>query len=160
MIIHSNIKDELCFSVNDYLIKLQQSEIGLAKVELVSAQQWIENPRPSALLKESKDQLIRYFRGELNKFDLALDLSAGTDFQQSVWQALIEIPFGEVITYKELAARVSRPKAARAVGSANGANPLPIIIPCHRVVATQGLGGYAYGLEMKKELLALEQLEF
>ena len=82
----------------------------------------------------------------------------GTEFQRSVWRQLQEIPYGETISYGELARRVGNPKASRAVGSANGANPLPIVIPCHRVIAGNGtLGGFGGGLPMKQTLLALEQ---
>lgn len=162
MIIHPPIKDELCFSVNDYLFKLQETARGLSKVEVMTKHQgntFMPTQCSSALLKEAQKQITSYFHSDLKNFDLDLDLQYGTKFQQQVWLSLKEIPYAQVITYKELAQRVKSPKAYRAVGSANGANPLPIIIPCHRVVATQGLGGYAFGLEMKKELLELEGVE-
>jgi methylated-DNA-[protein]-cysteine S-methyltransferase len=85
-----------------------------------------------------------------------LDLSSGTPFQISVWRALLKIPYGKVTTYGAIAKRVSNPQAARAVGNAVGANPIPIIVPCHRVVATNGLGGYSCGIEIKKSLLGTE----
>lgn len=162
MIIHPPIKDELCFSVNDYLFKLQETTHGLSKVEVLKNEKvpsFMPTRSSSALLQEAQKQITSYFQSNLKTFDLDLDLQSGTIFQQQVWQSLKEIPYAQVITYKELAQRVKSPRAYRAVGSANGANPLPIIIPCHRVVATQGLGGYAYGLEMKKELLELEGVE-
>ena len=87
---------------------------------------------------------------------LELELS-GTEFQRSVWTSLADIPYGEVISYAELAEMVGRPTAFRAVGQANGANPIPIVLPCHRVVASGGgIGGYGGGLDLKRELLALE----
>ena len=89
-------------------------------------------------------------------FKSVVDISAGTGFQKAVWKKLLEVPYGEVITYKELACAVGRPAAARAVGNAVGANPVPIVIPCHRVLAANGLGGYACGVEIKKDLLKLE----
>src|SRR5262245_39462909 len=95
---------------------------------------WTEEP---ALFAEVVDQLREYFRGERKSFSLTL-LPEGTDFQRAVWRELGEIPYGETISYKELAARVGRPKAVRAVGAANGANPIPIIIPCHRVIGNDG----------------------
>lgn len=102
-------------------------------------------------------QLRAYFSGELTEFDLPLDLR-GTDFQVSVWKALLTIPYGETISYAELARRIGNPKAVRAVGAANGKNPIPIIVPCHRVIGSNGtLTGYAGGLHVKQALLSLER---
>jgi len=101
-------------------------------------------------------QLESYFAGERRGFDLAL-APGGTPFQQQVWRQLRGIPHGETISYAELAHRVGRPAAWRAVGAANGRNPLPIIIPCHRVIGSDGrLTGYAGGLAAKRQLLTLE----
>jgi methylated-DNA-[protein]-cysteine S-methyltransferase len=101
-------------------------------------------------------QLDEYFAGERRNFELALD-PQGTPFQRKVWLALADIPYGMTISYAELARRVGRPKAFRAVGQANGRNPLAIILPCHRVITSEGtIGGYGGGLPMKRELLALE----
>lgn len=109
-----------------------------------------------ALLTEAARQLRAYFDGALRDFDLPL-APAGTDFQRQVWQALAAIPWGQTVSYAELAARIGRPRAVRAVGAANGANPLPIVLPCHRVIGRDGsLTGYAGGLEIKRQLLALE----
>jgi len=102
-------------------------------------------------------QLQAYFAGELHDFDLPL-APQGTLFQRSVWEALQKIPYGETISYAELARRIDKPSAVRAVGAANGSNPIPIIIPCHRVIGSNGaLVGYGGGLPLKKALLALEQ---
>jgi len=102
-------------------------------------------------------QLREYFAGRRIDFDLPL-APEGTAFQRSVWQRLKEIPFASTISYGELARRVGNPKASRAVGSANGANPLPIVIPCHRVIAGDGtLGGFGGGLPTKQTLLDLER---
>lgn len=118
---------------------------------------WIENPKP---FKEAVSQLESYFAGELREFKLKLDVN-GTDFQRNVWSALASIPYGQTWTYGQLAKHIGKPKASRAVGAANGANPLPIIIPCHRVVAAGGkLGGFGGGLEMKNSLLTLESKFF
>jgi methylated-DNA-[protein]-cysteine S-methyltransferase len=107
-------------------------------------------------LRETVKQLQEYFDGQRNVFDLPLIIS-GTPFQKSVWNALSGIPHGQTCSYKELAKAVSNPGAMRAVGTANGRNPIAIIIPCHRVIAADGtLGGYAGGLEAKAHLLALE----
>lgn len=106
---------------------------------------------------EAVRQLREYFAGKRTGFDLPL-APRGTEFQRSVWRQLQGIPYGETISYGELARRVGNPKASRAVGSANGANPLPIVIPCHRVIAANGtLGGFGGGLPTKQMLLALEQ---
>jgi methylated-DNA-[protein]-cysteine S-methyltransferase len=105
---------------------------------------------------EAARQLREYFAGKRAEFDLPL-APAGTVFQRSVWRQLQEIPYGETISYGELARRVGNPKASRAVGTANGMNPLPIVIPCHRVIAGDGtLGGFGGGLPTKRTLLALE----
>ena len=102
------------------------------------------------------DKLRRYARGDATALDGALDLAQGTPFQQAVWRALLEIPCGETRTYGQIAERIGRPRAARAVGQAVGANPLPIVVPCHRVVAGDGLGGFGGGLAMKRRLLEIE----
>lgn len=102
-------------------------------------------------------QLEEYFDGERQTFTLALD-PQGTPFQRQVWGALQTIPYGETISYAELAQRVGKPAAARAVGAANGQNPLPIVVPCHRVIGSSGhLTGYAGGLHIKRYLLELER---
>ncbi len=102
------------------------------------------------------EQLDAYFRGERRMFDLPL-AARGTPFQQSVWAALQAIPYGTTITYRDLAIRIGNPAAVRAVGRANGANPLPIIVPCHRVIGSDGkLIGYGGGMALKEHLLRLE----
>jgi methylated-DNA-[protein]-cysteine S-methyltransferase len=112
--------------------------------------------RDDAALAGVREQLAEYFAGERTDFDLPL-APAGTPFQLEVWEALRGIPYGETETYGELAARVGRPGSARAVGAANGRNPISIVVPCHRVVGAAGaLTGYAGGLEAKERLLAHE----
>jgi methylated-DNA-[protein]-cysteine S-methyltransferase len=114
---------------------------------------WKEDRAPFA---EVIRQLRAYFVGELKQFDLPLALE-GTEFQLRVWRALRTIPYGETISYGQLAQRIGNPKAVRAVGLANGCNPIPIIIPCHRVIGSDGgLTGFGGGLPNKKKLLALE----
>ena len=118
--------------------------------------------KDDSALGEPIRQILAYFAGDLEDFDLPL-APEGTPFQQSVWKELCAIPYGETISYGELARRIGNPKASRAVGLANGSNPIPIIIPCHRVVGSDGkLTGYGGGLPIKEKLLALEkrQLHF
>ena len=109
----------------------------------------------SPVLKETITQLEEYFARERTGFDLPMELD-GTEFQREVWAELSRIPYGETISYGELARRVGRPRGPRAVGQANGKNPIAIIVPCHRVVAGNGIGGYGGGLPMKRTLLSLE----
>jgi methylated-DNA-[protein]-cysteine S-methyltransferase len=109
------------------------------------------------LLQEASAQLQAYFKGDLSHFDLPLDLSAGTPFQQSVWQALLGVPPGHSQSYGELARQLNNLKAVRAVGAAVGRNPVSIIVPCHRILGGGGqLTGYAGGLWRKQALLQLE----
>jgi methylated-DNA-[protein]-cysteine S-methyltransferase len=109
------------------------------------------------VVSEAIDQLRAYFAGELQEFDLPL-APVGTPFQKEVWQALLEIPYGQTISYGELADRLGKPNAARAVGAANGQNPVAIVIPCHRVIGSDGsLTGYASGVDIKAALLGLER---
>jgi methylated-DNA-[protein]-cysteine S-methyltransferase len=106
---------------------------------------------------EAIRQLRAYFAGELETFDLPL-APQGTVFQKNVWNNLCEIPYGQTISYGELARRIGNPNASRAVGLANGSNPIPIVIPCHRVIGANGkLTGYGGGLHIKEKLLALEK---
>ena len=114
---------------------------------------WVES---DAKLRPYRRELEEYFAGRRRTFTFALDLR-GTDFQQSCWRALLDIPYGETRTYAQIARRVGRPQAFRAVGGANHDNPIAIVVPCHRVIASDGtLGGYGGGLPLKEKLLLLE----
>lgn len=114
---------------------------------------WLADP---AGFVDVREQLAEYFTGVRTRFEVELDLD-GTDFQRRVWAVLCDIPYGRTVSYRELAARIGQPTAARAVGTANATNPVAIIVPCHRVVAADGtLGGYAWGLARKAWLLGLE----
>jgi len=105
------------------------------------------------------EQIREYLAGKRREFDLHLDIR-GTEFQRAVWDELCRIPFGVTYSYQDVARAIGRPSAVRAVGTANGANPLPLVVPCHRVVATGGkLGGYGGGLELKRRLLVMERAE-
>ncbi|MGH8148453.1 MAG: methylated-DNA--[protein]-cysteine S-methyltransferase [Steroidobacteraceae bacterium] len=116
--------------------------------------EWVHDPRPFAAAVSELDE---YFAGRRRDFDLPL-APEGTEFQRTVWRALGRIPYGETVSYGELARRIGSPRASRAVGLANGANPIPIIVPCHRVIGADGsLTGFGGGLEIKGKLLALER---
>ncbi|MCG7343793.1 methylated-DNA--[protein]-cysteine S-methyltransferase [Sporosarcina sp. ACRSL] len=125
---------------------------------------WAKKRLPAYQLVEDKsvmqpyaEELIDYMEGRRKEFTMPLDLH-GTPFQQSVWKALQEIPYGQTVSYSDIADRIQNPKSVRAVGAAIGANPLLITVPCHRVIGKNGnLTGFRGGLEMKKQLLALEQ---
>lgn len=113
--------------------------------------------RNDDLFKRAKQQLIEYAKGQRKRFDLQLN-PAGTDFQKKCWQALMAIPYGQTQTYKDIAIAVGNEKASRAVGMANNKNPIPIIIPCHRVIGSNGkLTGFAFGLDIKAKMIALEK---
>jgi len=120
---------------------------------------WPDRPvvRDAASLAEARRQMQAYLAGELERFDVPVDLEGLPAFQRSVLEAVRQVPFGDVVPYGELARRLSRPRASRAVGNALGRNPVAIVVPCHRVVRGDGaLGGYGGGVEFKKRLLALE----
>ena len=114
-------------------------------------------PGPADLFDSAVEQLAAYFAGELTEFDVLLDL-AGTEFQRRVWAALRTIPYGQTRSYGQIATQIGSPGAARAVGLANGRNPISIIVPCHRVIGSGGgLTGYGGGIERKTRLLELER---
>lgn len=146
-------------------VRLIQSPVGLLKLTAgdtaltgvwLNAKGTPDRGRASGVLAEVEQQLAAYFAGKLQTFDLPLVLS-GTPFQCEVWTMLRYIPFGETCSYAELADRIGRPAAVRAVGAANGQNPIPIVIPCHRVIGKNGtLTGFGGGLPMKKWLLTHE----
>ena len=142
-------------------LMLVADEAGLRRIDFVNGRSPVRSDphwRESAeYLGETVRQLLAYFAGELEAFDLPL-VPQGTPFQLAVWKRLCEIPYGETISYGELARRVGNPNASRAVGLANGSNPIPIVIPCHRVIGSNGkLTGYGGGLPIKEKLLALER---
>ncbi len=155
-----------------YSYKLIASPVG--ELKLVASDKGLvailwENDRPGRVklgamaedaahpvLVETARQIAAYFKGELTRFDVPLDFR-GTEFQKSVWAALLAIPFGETRSYAEIARAIERPTAFRAVGAANGRNPISIIAPCHRVIGTNGsLTGFAGGLKAKEMLLGIE----
>ena len=132
---------------------LKLVSFGSGRRSVKADPEWRED---DSVFVEVVAQLNSYFAGERTTFDLALVLD-GTEFQKTVWTALQQIPYGETVSYKQLAERIGRAEAVRAVGAANGANPIPIIIPCHRVIGNDGsLTGFGGGLPLKKKLLELE----
>jgi methylated-DNA-[protein]-cysteine S-methyltransferase len=139
------------------IIVTVDSEARLTEIRLDGEQR--SGPRDPRRCGAASAQLAEYFAGRRRAFDLPL-APRGTAFQQRVWQALCTIPFGSVRTYGDVARDIGQPRAVRAVGQANGRNPLPIVIPCHRVIAGDGtIGGYSAGLHVKHRLLALEGIE-
>lgn len=138
--------------------------IGSPKEGINELRAWVDKNKSGATLTEDETkispyayQLKEYLDGKRKTFDIAVDLN-GTIFQETVWNELQNIPYGEIVSYSDLANKIGKPKAVRAVGTANGANPVMIVVPCHRVVAKNGnLTGFRGGLEMKKALLALEK---
>jgi methylated-DNA-[protein]-cysteine S-methyltransferase len=136
---------------------LAANERGLCRVELHEAGIASLTEVPVELAEAAR-QLQEYARGERREFQLELDLR-GSEFELRVWNALRAIPWGQTRTYGEIARAIGDPGAARAVGRANGCNPLPILVPCHRVVSSTGLGGFSAGLEWKQRLLALERVQ-
>ena len=149
------------------VIRLAATEKGLAVVSLPGESRSLferqierdfagyEKTNGGRINKQAESQLRRYLGGKLRKFHLPIELE-GTPFQKKVLRRVEKIPYGATTTYGELARAVGHPQASRAVGGANGSNRLPLVIPCHRVVASGGLGGYGGGLTLKKKLLKLE----
>lgn len=154
---------------NDWKMYLVATNKGLCYIGTPNASfdevvAWTEKRLPGYILVEDDAvlqpyavELVDYMEGRLQEFVMPMDLH-GTPFQQTVWKALLEIPFGQIVSYTDIAERIQKPSAVRAVGTAIGANPVLIIVPCHRVLTKDGkLGGFRAGLDMKKALLKLEE---
>ena len=146
---------------------LDADQNGLTKVSFHPIEEMAVNGaqdqgKKQEILLETERQLAEYFEGNRQDFQLPLSINTGTIFQQKVWQALQEIPYGEIRTYKKIAETIDHPKAVRAIGQANRMNPLPIVIPCHRVIGQNGqltgyMGNAEAGLLIKRQLLVLEK---
>ena len=155
--------ENYCYSQSPIgLIRMGETGGFLTRADFVEQSLELENFQPnsisnsSTLLEDACRQLDEYFEGKRQKFDLALN-PHGTDFQRSAWESLLRIPYGETRRYLQQAESILNPKAIRAIGQANSRNPIPIIIPCHRVIGKNGsLTGYAGGLDRKTRLLAHE----
>ncbi|MFC4023269.1 methylated-DNA--[protein]-cysteine S-methyltransferase [Oceanobacillus longus] len=156
-------------SMDGWTIYIAATEKGLCFVGSQEAgydemKSWFERRRPKAFLIEDlnkvliyKEQLVEYVRGKRKIFDLPIDL-IGTEFQTAVWDELQKIPFGETTSYSDIAEQINRPTSVRAVGTAIGANPVLIVVPCHRVISKSGrIAGYRGGIPMKERLLQLEK---
>ena len=142
-------------------LTLVASPQGLQQIILGAADDSLDdsnNHESAKILDQAEEELTAYLRGDLRDWSISIDLNdSGTAFQKQVWQALRSIPYGETRTYKDIAVRIKRPNAVRAIGQANHHNPLPVVIPCHRVIGQSGkLGGYGGGLPLKQQLLELE----
>lgn len=136
------------------ILRLIADMDSLQEIVFVENSSGTESSHP--ILRKTRKQLVEYFEGERTQFDLPVN-PKGTDFQQRVWQVLLDIPYGKTITYLELSHQLGDPNAIRAVGKANGQNPIPIIIPCHRVIGSGGkLVGYSGGIDRKEWLLKHE----
>ena len=141
------------------ILEIKADDRALTEVNILRNEPVEMQTSANPLIAEACKQLDDYFAGKRRNFELPLSPQGGTPFQQTVWKQLQKIPYGQTISYAQLAQAIGNPKACRAVGSANGKNPIAIIIPCHRVIASDGgLGGYASGLDNKIQLLALEGL--
>ncbi len=139
-------------------LTLVASDVGLRSIEPSASAPSKELCHNAGKLKPHTDAISAYLQGKTQTLNLPLDLKGGTELQRSVWSELAKIPYGHTISYTELAKRCGKPNAVRAIASACGKNPLPLVIPCHRVLAKDGsLGGFAWGLDAKQTLLALEQ---
>jgi O-6-methylguanine DNA methyltransferase len=149
--------------------RIASTEAGLAYLELPHSsgrgmRDWLARCVPEhrcvddiAPNRAAIEQILAYLASERTHFDIPLDLR-GTSFQRAVWDVLLKIPYGETCSYAEVARAIGRPNAQRAVGSANNANPIPLVVPCHRVIAADGsLGGYGGGRDLKARLLAMER---
>lgn len=144
---------------NVYLVASENGLRGvfLDKQSVEMVKKPLSKTGPGKVLSQAICEVEEYFKGERKKFTVPLDLQ-GTPFQVKVWKELLKIPFGKTCSYKDIAVKIKNPKAVRAVGGANGKNPVCIVVPCHRVIAADGtLGGYSGGLHIKKKLLALEK---
>ncbi len=138
------------------LLNITASEDAICSVQLLDKDRFRHSEKSSSLTTTACEQLTSYFKGNLQEFVLPLAFE-GTPFQQQVWQQLLNIPYGNTISYGELAEKIGNKNSVRAVGAANGKNKIPIIVPCHRVIAANGkLQGFALGLDVKRYLLTLE----
>lgn len=150
--------DELVMDSPIGFLTLKASDLGLTVVHISKSKpQLLENASRNKILTEARNQLMAYFNKQLNAFDIPLDFGKAPEFSKSVWTLLLNIPYGKTTSYGDLARQLGNINKSRAVGLANGSNPLAVIVPCHRVIGSNGtLTGYGGGLPAKEFLLKLE----
>ena len=137
--------------------EITASHVGVQKIERIHAPIPVQE---NDITRTAAQQLLAYLEGSLQEFSIPLDLH-GTPFQQQVWDALLQIPYGQTLCYSEVAQKIGRPRAVRAVAQAVGKNPCLIVVPCHRVLGKDGsLTGFSAGLDLKKQLLTIEQISY
>jgi methylated-DNA-[protein]-cysteine S-methyltransferase len=139
---------------------IEGSDEAISAIYLPNVRRRASTGTPPVAVARAAQQLAEYFSGARHDFDVTLAPVDATDFQLDVWDALRKIPYGEVRTYADVAVSIDRPLASRAVGNANHANPWPVVIPCHRVVSSTGIGGYGGGDDVKRFLLGLEGIHY
>ena len=161
---HSPVGQLTLVEEDGTLIKISMSGEALTDEEVQSALEQVDVDtyhQDSPFLNKVQAQLSEYFEGTRKEFALPYNFTRGTDFQRQVWDIISTIPFGQSLTYGEIAIQLNNPNAARAIGGACGNNPVPIVVPCHRVLAADGqLGGFSGGKEKKRTLLDLENIPF
>lgn len=153
------------YQINDYVLTIQASDKGITRIDIDLSNKSVLNNSMTVTnlhIKQCLNELDEYFLGQRQVFTVALDINSGTKFQQDVWQELTNVPYGSTMFYQEIAEQINRPKACQAIGQANKKNPIPILIPCHRIIGKNGkLTGYqgksSAGLNFKQFLLTLEQ---
>ena len=148
---------QLTYNSPSGILRIYSNGKGVNKIERIYEYD-SSSDKPDIHCQQAKKELEEYFDGQRKIFEVKIDMTAGTIFQQAVWDQLCKIPFGKTKSYGQLANEMNNPKAVRAVGTANGKNPILIIVPCHRVIGADGsLTGFSAGMDMKKNLLSLEQ---
>ncbi len=148
--------EKICYLSPIGCLEITGSELGITSVHKVEKSPCPQSDAPESL-KEAVKQLDEYFRGERRSFDLKLDFGGAPDFYKAVWEELLKIPYGHTTSYQAIADKLGDSNAVRAVGQANRHNPIAVIVPCHRCIAKSGdLQGYFYGLDVKRQLLELE----
>ena len=151
----------MCYKVGPYYLNINSTDKGISAITFIETPSHLSIPQ-NEIIHQCIEELEEYFNGQRNIFIVPIDIVKGTDFQRLVWSSLLEVPYGEICSYKEIGSKINRPKAYQAIGQACKNNPVPILIPCHRVISQSGkLTGYfgtsSYGLSIKKELIALEK---